>query len=242
MTLTQRGMARCYAGLIFAILPGLGSVAQAEIPSLIQRQPASIQQAWIEVEKVVNENEKLPQPLPEPYLARGDLWSRVGSHEDALSDYLKATELFFQGSPTPSERARYLSQLQRALDAVVQQPKPRYPNEAASEYSQGLLASRSGEHTMAESHFAEACRLMPEVPLYRVYRALALRELGRNEEAHRQVAAALSLIRESPLGASAEMQLLHRGLEHIQGPSRLWLSRELELISKSPATKPGAAH
>ena len=242
MTLMPRGIARRCAGLAFALLSGLGSIARAEMPILIQRQPDSIQRAWIEIGKIVADNEKLAPPLPEPYMARGDLWSRVGSHEDALSDYLKATELFFQGAPTPSEQARHLSQLRRALDAVVQQPKPRYPNEAASEYSLGLLASRRGDYAIAESHFAESSRLMPEVALYRVHRALALRELGRDEEAHRQVAAALSLIRATGRGASEEMQLLHRGLEHVQGPSRLWLSRELELTSKPPATKQDAVH
>ena len=235
MKLMPNGISRCSAGLVFALVSGWGSVARAEIPILIQRQPASIQRAWTEIDKIVAENEKLAQPLAEPYIARGDLWSRVGSHEDALSDYLHATELFFQGSPTPSEQARHLSQLRRALDAVVQQPRPRFPNDAASEYARGLLASRKGEHAAAESRFAEASRLMPDVELYRVHRALELRELGREEEARRQVATALSLIRANGRGASEKMQLLNAGLEHVQGPARMWLSQQLELTGQPHA-------
>lgn len=242
MNLMPHKIVRCCIGLTFAVLTGLEGVVAAQVPILIQRQPDSIQRAWIEIDKIVAENEKLAPPLPEPYVARGDLWSRVGSHEDALSDYLKATELFFQGSPTPSEQARHLSQLRRALDAVVKQPKPSYPYEAASEYALGLLAIRNLDYTTAESHFAESSRLMPEVSLYRAYRALALRELGRNEEAQRQAAVALSLIRATGSDAPGEMQALHRSLEHVQGPTRLWLSRELELTSKPPATKRDAVH
>lgn len=242
ITLIPRGIVRCCAGLAFALFFGLGSIGRAEIPSLIQRQPDSILQAWIEIDTIVAENEKLTPPLPEPYVARGDLWSRVGSHEDAMSDYLKATDLFFRGSPTPSEQARYLSQLRRALDAVVKQPKPNYPYEAASEYSLGLLAIRNLDYTAAASHFTESSRLMPEVALYRAYRALALHELGRNEEAQRQAAVALSLIRATGSDASGVMQALHRSLEHVQGPTRSWLSRELELTSKPPATKRDAVH
>ena len=241
MNLIHR-IVRCCAGLTLVVLAGLEGVSAAQMPILIQRQPDIIQRAWIEIHKIVADNEKLSQPLPDPYVARGDLWSRVGSHEDALSDYLKATELFFRGTPTPSEQARHLSQLRRALDAVVQQPKPRYPNEAASEYSLGLLASRRGDYAIAESHFAESSRLMPEVALYRVHRALALHEQGRDEEADRQVAAALSLIRATGQSAPKDMQLLQRGLEHVQGPSRLWLSRELELTSKPSASKRDAVH
>ncbi len=78
---------------------------------------------------------------------------------------------------------------------------------------------------------------MPEIPLYRVHRAIALHELGREENAREQAAIALSLIRAHGLTATDEMQLLDRGLEHVQGPSRLWLSRELELNGKPPVAK-----
>ncbi len=88
-------------GLVLAILLGRGSAAEAGLPILIQRQPDNVQRAWIEIDKIVDDNKKLNEPLPEPYMARGELWSRVGSHEDAMSDYLLATELFFRGNPTP---------------------------------------------------------------------------------------------------------------------------------------------
>ena len=239
MALVPRGIERRSAWMVVALLCGLNlqCVAHAETPILILRQPDRIRKAWVEIDKIITENKKLARPLPDPYMARGDIWSRVGGHEDALSDYLKATELLFQGNPTPSEQARHLTQLRYALDALVQQPKPRYPNEAASEYSLGLLARRDGDYALAELHFAESCRLMPDFTLYRVHRALALHELGQNEEARRQVTVALSLVRATGRGASEEMRSLHRALEHVQGPSRAWLSRELELTAQVPAQK-----
>jgi hypothetical protein len=221
-----------YGALCVIAHLSLVTPVSAGTPILILRQPVPVQRAWVDIEHIFAENEKLSEPLPEPYIARGDLWSLAGGQEEALADYLTATELFFRAQPTPGEQAQHLARLRRALDAVVQQPRPHYPNEAVLEFGKGLTAFRSGDYELADTQFAEATRLMPGVALYRVHRALALRQLEKNEAAVRQVAVALSLIRATSGGARDEMVQINRGLEHVQGGLRLWLSQQLEVLAK----------
>lgn len=209
--------------------------AEARLPVLVQRQPPAIQQAWREIEQVLHDNESLAQPLPEPYLARGDLWTRIGGHEDALADYLKATELFFQSNPTPGEQARHLARLRTSLESVVNQPRPHFPSDAATEFDQGLSAFRSGDYSTAEINFTECTRLMSEEPLYRVYRALAHHQLNHSDTASRQVAIALSLVRAKGADAADQMSQIQRGLEPVQGPMRVWLAAEMDRASKQPS-------
>ena len=212
---------------INVILLGMLRSAEASPPLLIQHQPEAIQQAWKEIEQVLQENEKLDAPLAEPYLARGDLWSRIGGHEDALSDYLKATELFLKGNPTPGEQARHLVRLRSSLEAVVNQPRPHFPGDAATEFDKGVAAFRIGDAATAGLCFVECTRLMPDTPIYRVYRALAHRQLDQTDEAKRQIAIALSLIRSADV--ADQMTQINRGLEPVQGRLRLWLAAELEM-------------
>jgi tetratricopeptide (TPR) repeat protein len=193
-----------------------------------------MQQAWKEIEQIVLENEKLAVPLAEPYLSRGDLWCRIGGYEDALADYLKATELFFNGNPTPGEQARHLARLRTCLESAVAQPRPHFPSDAATEFDKGLTAFRAGDATIALSCFAECTRLMPDMPLYRVYHALALEQLNQSDDAKRQVAIALSLIRATGADAADQMALIHRALEPVQGRLRLWLAVQLEIAIKLP--------
>lgn len=74
--------------LNFALISSVALAAQGvpAVPAPISRQSADVIALWDEVCMLVRENESLENPLPEPYIARGDLWRTVGCHEDALSD------------------------------------------------------------------------------------------------------------------------------------------------------------
>ena len=64
---------------------------------------------------------------------------------------------------------------------------------AASHLSRGLALERAGHHLDAVDAFGEAVRLDPDDPDAQMRLGLALRELGRDEEANRAFLAALRL-------------------------------------------------
>ena len=78
--------------LIFLTLfltPFLTSVSADEsVPYLISIQTPKIKEAWRQVSELIQQNDRSPNPLPDPYLARAEIWTNVGSHEDAVEDYL----------------------------------------------------------------------------------------------------------------------------------------------------------
>ena len=96
-------------------LVGSMSYGGDAVPAPISRHPSEVVAAWNEVSILVRENELLDNPLPEPYVARGDVWRSVGCHEDALADYLKAVELATANNPGLAEKSRLLSRLHQAL-------------------------------------------------------------------------------------------------------------------------------
>lgn len=64
---------------------------------------------------------------------------------------------------------------------------------AASHMSRGLALERAGQHVDAADAFGEAVRLDPSDPEAQTRFGLALRELGRDDEANRAFLAALRL-------------------------------------------------
>jgi tetratricopeptide (TPR) repeat protein len=203
----------------------------ADLPYLIRRQPRAFHTAWREVAELVRENEALEQPLPDPLFARADLWARVGNREEAVDDYLRATKLLLARHPTLVEQSRALEQLREKLEQLAEHPLPDFPAEAQGSFQAGLSNWAQHQIPLAATCFAEASRLRPLDPVYRAYRGLAYRRLGRTAEAERQLAIAAALLRR-PGDPERARQEFHLRLEHLQGPDRGWI--EVQLNRPSP--------
>lgn len=220
--------------ILYCALPSVAFCGTT--PILIQIQSLSVQAAWAEIDAIIRENEKLERPSAEPYLARAEIWAIAGSHEDALRDYLTATELLVRYQSNAAEQAVHFDRLRTALGELVQRPRPHYPNKAQAEFYSGKDAFRANRIADAAWNFEEACRLDTHIPLYHVYRALAYKLLGRAAEADREVAAAVSLIRYPGSDTESELREINAHLESVQGPLRNWLNEQLKQrpVAKSP--------
>lgn len=226
-------------GMIFILITGvlLGAPARGTcegVPALIQLQSRAVQSAWAEIDNILRENRKLERQTAEPYLARAELWVVAGSHEDALRDYLTATDLLTKNQSNPAEQAGHLTRLRTALDQLLQQLRPHFPNAARDEFHSGTNAFQANRMADAAWSFEEACRLDSSVAMYHIYRALAYKRLGRDQDAEREVATAASLMRTPGSNVNGELRDLNSRLEFVQGPLRNWLNETL--AQRPPAT------
>lgn len=197
------------------------------IPQLIQIQSSAVRTAWREINRIISDNERLPQPSADPYLVRAELWVVAGSHEDALRDYLTATNLLFRDHPNAAQQSAHLARLRRALDQLLKQPRPAFPDSADREFARGTTAFHQHRLEEAAWSFEEACRLDPDNPLPHLYRGLVYRLQRRQSDADREIAVTVGLIRRPGMNVPYEMAHLHARLEPIQGPLRQWLNASL---------------
>ena len=197
-------------------------------PLLIQKQSVEIQASWREVDAIIYDNGRLKQPLPDPYFARGDLWAAAGGHEDALRDYLTGTTLLLGGEPSLVERAEALERLAAGLSRLHARPKPDYPIDAEKAFHRGFAYYRAGRFVEAEGLWADAVRFSPDNAGFRAHHGLALRQLGQNLEAEREVAVVRSaLCRDDDSGS--ERNAFYRQMARIQGPERWWLEARIRI-------------
>lgn len=215
--------------LAAGIFYGLASCGECGVPLLIQIQSKPVRAAWAEIDQIIRENEKLESPTAEPYLVRAEIWLKAGSHEDALRDYLTATDLLVKNQSNPAEHSAHLTRLRTALDQLVQQPRPHFPNEAQQEFASGTVAFRANRLAEAVWSFEECCRLDSNVPIFHVYRGLTYKKLGRTKDAEREVAVAVSLMRYPGTNTKRELSNINLHLESVQGPLRNWLNEALTL-------------
>ncbi len=207
---------------------------EKDVPELIRKAGPSIQKAYVQIEKTIRENEKLSKPLPEPYLARGEIWTAVGNHEEALADYLKATDLLYKGKPTLLDQSRYLERLHKTLQRLRNMPTPYYPEDAAQQYDAGTNYYFRCMFDKALPHLTEAIRLNPADPVYWYYRGLTYKQLGRESEAERDVKIGANLVRKAEERNRYIHQEVGQALERVQGPIRQWLTdKSQELPSRS---------
>lgn len=197
-----------------------------DIPYLIARQPTSVQAAWQSIDELIQQNESLEQPLPDPLFARAELWAAAGNHEDALEDYLKATKLLFASRPNLIEQSRALNRLSGALDRLSKHPRTEFPYEADEAFWLGVNAFSQNRLEAAADFFAEATRLDPSDSVYRAYRGVTLKRLGKMSDADRQLAVAQSILHR-PNCPPKELREFHRRLEKLQGAERLWIDRSV---------------
>jgi tetratricopeptide (TPR) repeat protein len=205
--------------LLGAWVPG-ASAAGAEVPALIGLQPQAVQDAWRAVEIAIAENQKLDQPLPEPYFARGQIWALVGNHEAALRDYLTAVELAAASGRDLAAYAAYFQTLQQALENVDRVPKPPALGLARHHYARGVHAFWRGDLPAALRHFDNAVQLKPGAPLYWYYRAVTHKRLGSERRARH----------DALIGAHLEWRdglpdQFGTALARLQGDLRQWLER-----------------
>jgi len=197
---------------------------EADLPPLIRKASPSVQKAWLEVDKVVRDNEKRPNPLPDPYVARAEIWSVVGNYDDALTDYVRATELLFKQKPTLIEQAKYLARIQETLREIGKQGRPYYPEEGSDYYEKGRQLYFKGELNKALDYFNAAVQLVPQEAVFWYYRGLTYKRLGKDVEAERDVKIGAGIVRQAEENNRDINKEVGLALERIQGPLRNWLT------------------
>jgi len=178
------------------------------------------QRAWVEAEDAVRLNEKLQDPLPEPYFVRADIWRLAGNYDAALRDYLKAIELAARAGGDLSAYSADLAKLHEALDNLDRVPKPAAAGEGRRHYAMGVHALWNGELEDAIWSFDNAIQIEPGHPLYWYFRAVAYRKTGNERRAQH----------DALIGASLEWRdglpdKLGWAFVRLQGETRVWLER-----------------
>jgi tetratricopeptide (TPR) repeat protein len=197
--------------------------APDRVPELIAKQPETIRRAWREIGAVMAENERRQRPLPQPYLARAEIWAMAGDHEHAVEDLLAATSLIRRNGASLVEQSRYLDRLRDALEKLSRAPRPEYRGDALTQFTAGLDHYFRDDLSGALAFFDGAVQLAPEDKVSWYYRALTHKRLGHEAEAARDVTVAVSLEkRELEWPAAAKDRWLE-SFTRIQGPLRQWM-------------------
>lgn len=199
----------------------LASSDRGDLPALLQMQPDQVKVAWNEIATAIDENQKLPKPLPEPYFVRGEIWTLVGNHDQALRDYLTATQLAIDSEVELATYSSYFLRLHEALKHFDSEPKSPFEGGnphflALDHYSQGFSAFWRGDMPKALREFDDAIQLNPKDPIYWYYRALAHRQSGDGRRAQHDALIGAALERERLTDCDA-------GLSRVQGHNRSWL-------------------
>lgn len=213
-------MARYLLGLPMLLLSSFALAADEDLPFLIRKSSPSVQKAWRQVDAAVRDNQALQKPLPDPYLARAEIWTMVGNHEEALADQLRALQLLYDQNPSLLDQKRYLEAMRQTLSRLHKMPRPFFPMEADQIFYLGKARFFQCDFPQALKEFHEAIRLRPDEPLYWYYRALTYKRLGKEREANRDARVAASLRR-----AGKSRKDLATELERIQGATRAWLTQ-----------------
>jgi tetratricopeptide (TPR) repeat protein len=172
-----------------------GYAAAQQLPYMIQQQPVEVQNLYQEATVLVEENGRLENPRPEPYIALADIWASVGAHDDALKNYLNAASVLTTGTSTLEDRARMLARLQIAMADLMAEPEKRYPLAARDAYRQAVIRMHTGKPERAVPYIDEEVRLAPKDLTYRTIAALLYHRNGNIHEAERQARMAVSLYR-----------------------------------------------
>ncbi len=204
----------------------------------------SVIRAWNEANKAVVKTEGLPElkRSPSPYFARAAVLNRVMSYAEALADCHMGNQILSNKNRDPVEVQRYSDIYLEALHGLQDSPVSQVDSESNIEFIVAPLMNdvvkliRKNQVSRAEVILNRVISLQPAKPKYWYLRAVC-RFLGGNL----QLAGSDAMI-----GQYFERRLpknqrhdVSRGLEHIQGPARLWLesyrngSAELVRMSES---------
>lgn len=188
------------------------------LPQVISLAPGSVKAAWNEVHSAIVENQKLAQPLPDPYFARAEIWAKTNSNKEALLDFVTAFRLSTNSGNDLQSYARHFATLTQVLEDYDKTPVPYVPGLASKHYGHGITAYFDGDVSRAITHFNDAIQLEPNEPLYRYFRAIAYKRLGDDTRAQH----------DALLGAQIEKKLGYQlsfsgGFSRVQGDLRRWL-------------------
>lgn len=192
----------------------------AELPPLIAKQPPALQRAWTDVEALIRENQTLPAPLPQPFLARAEIWAQASNYEEAIKDMLTASRLARQRGASLAEQSKMMGRVQQLLEQLAQTPRPRYFGDADSHYRAGFEAYHQGQLETALRHFDSAVQLAPEDKVNWYYRALTHKRLHDDASAERDITIAVYQERRVP-GEPPKWWLDQ--FIRVQGPLRNWM-------------------
>jgi hypothetical protein len=191
------------------------------LPPLIARQPVAIQRSWLSIEAAIRENAQLRPPLPQPYLARAELWAMVSNYDAAIDDLLTAAQLARRRGATTADQVELLKRLEVLLARHAATPRPLYRGDARSHFQAGYDAYHEGWLSEALTQFATAVQYDPEDMVLWYYKALTNKRMLNEPEAERDIAMAVYLERRNhaTLGDPHWTRLFTR----VQGPLRNWM-------------------
>jgi len=205
------------------------AVADPAMPSAIRRHSEAFRTGWLSLTKTIVQNAKRDRPLPEPYLARGQLLSVAGDHENALDDYLSAIRAARGAGATVAEQARYLGVLHQAMERRAKAPEPLYTADALQQFRAGRALYDQKKFPQALVRFSSAVKGDPKTAIYLYYRGLTLKRMKKDAEASRDIRRAISLDVGRIFGDGLfvdrdELRTYRaREFERLQGPIRMWL-------------------
>ena len=196
--------------------------------SIASHENEQLREAWREATEAITANNALPaaQRLPDPYLARAEVYMQAGDVVAALDDCASASAIVAAtglDSRKQQQAAEIYTNAIKQLRSLPQPPKDAFTDIdiQASEHfnaAQRFIAQRDFDNAISE--LAKALSLTPSQPLYWYMRAVARRESGDFHSA--QSDALFGALFERRLSPPARHEV-SKALTRIQGPTRLWL-------------------
>ena len=221
--------------------PAKGAAADDDdIPISIKRNTKAFRDSYRRIQAVIQRNERLKKPRPEPYLDRAELLARAHDHEGAMKDCLTAIRIVRSSTKNLAEQARYLGVLEQTLSRVVAAPERLYVADSWEQFRRGRTHFTKGRDKQALARFDGAVKLNPKEPLFLYFRGLTLKRLNRDAEATSDIQRAVSLDVKQVFGdalqASRSTLRSRRAadFEQIQGPLRAWMEKYFDGIPVSP--------
>jgi tetratricopeptide (TPR) repeat protein len=205
-----------------------GQLATQPPRSITSHKNEQLREAWREATEAITANNALPaaQRLPDPYLARAEVYMQAGDVVAALDDCAAASAIVAANgldSRKQQQAAEIYTNAIKQLRSLPQPPRDAFTDidMQASEHfnaSQRFIAQRDFDKAISE--LAKALSLTPSQPLYWYMRAVARRESG---DLHRaQSDAIFGALFERRLSPPARHEV-SKALTRIQGSTRLWL-------------------
>jgi len=205
-----------------------GELAAQPSRSIASHENEQLREAWREATEAITANNSLPatQRLPDPYLARAEVYMQAGDVVAALDDCASASEIVATtglDSRKQQQAAEIYTDAIKKLRSLPQPPRDAFTDidMQASEHfnaSQRYIAQRDFDKAIGE--LAKALSLTPSQPLYWYMRAVARRESGDVHKA--QSDALFGALFERRLSPPARYEV-SKALTRIQGSTRLWL-------------------
>jgi tetratricopeptide (TPR) repeat protein len=199
------------------------------VPLLIQFSDLpDIVQIYKEAATAYSENQKLPKEnrIPEPYIARAEIWNLVGNYPDAVIDFVDGVHCARKQGRDPGVIEKYHNKIAMVLGKIKAMPQPIVPPlgkfnlAAVDSFGKGLHSLKAKQFSAARHHFNDAIRLDPDVPVYWYLRAVTNHRDGKELQARHDAVMGNLFERDLP---SWKGRRIATALHGIQGLDRAWL-------------------